>query len=819
MKILTNIHISRALTTLYILFLHITLAQTSAQQEMSIRHFDERDGLKESFVSSAIQDHTGYIWLATHDGLVRYNGSSFKTFKAFSGDNCPLENNRCDYVLEMNDGNFFVRSANNSFIFNPRTETFTQTNTLIKNHGDVILSPAQYSKILAMPEFYGVQKLKVRLIDSQGGIWISSNRGLDRLHTIRPVAQPIKIADKGEEEIRAIHKDHSQRLWICDKNGYVRIYANAQATPLYLTPDGRLQSQRLPFGHLIYCIHEEHDGTLWLGTKPDGIFRMKPTAQGRYAITHFMNSDDRYSLSDNNIYAIRQDPQGRIWIATMEGGLNKVDITADGKVRFLSKFNLMKTYPADARSIHGMCITKDGILVLATNKGIYTADSRKDIDKLRFYHNIRRLNDNTSIPVNDINDVVCTDNGYLTVMTLGGGICYAKPQNLLSEKILFHTIDSRSGTATDVYLTAVKDHNKIWAVGKTALTEFEPATQKQTNYLRSLFVGTIFSEAAPLNNGDGTLLFGTTHGYLQLSTNSIRKSTFVPKIVFSCDSILDIGPDEKSLNIEFSALDYNRNEDIMYAYKIDGLSNNWIFTKENQLHIDNLPAGEYTLHVKSTNGDGVWTDNDTTISINRRPAFNETRLAWMLYGCLLLAIAMIVWYAVKYVIKLKREMSEYQLQTKEQLTYMGNRVKELMLGNSRIIDNTDSKDSPTSDELFCQKAKDYVRDNISEPDITVEDFARHMNVSTSKLFAQCKKLLGFSPNQYIKNVRLNYAMSLLESEANDLNIADIAYRCGFADPRYFSRIFKQANGCTPSEYAARFAGKEATTDGDNPPNL
>ena len=806
----------KTLKILCTLLLLSALMPVWAQQRLHVTHFDERDGLYEPFVSAAIQDHIGYIWLATHDGLVRYDGSRFKTYKAFAGDDCPLVNNRCDYVLELSDGNLYVHSSDRHFIFNRTTETFTETKIPMKNIDDIVLDPALYSSILAMPEFYGMQKFKVRLVDSQGGIWITSNRGLDRLQSVRQTVRPVKIAEKGEEEIRAIHKDRHGSTWICDKNGFVRIYGKG-GTPLrYLTPAGTLQTARQPFGHKVYCMHEEPDGTLWLGTKPDGIFCLKPASEGRYMVTHYENSDDRFSLSDNNIYAIRRDPQGALWVATMDGGLNKVEVTAQGKVRFLNKYNLMKGHPADATILHGLCITKDGILVMPTSKGLYTADSRQDVSKMRFYHNTRRLNDKTSIAVNDINDVVCTDDGYLTVMTLGGGICYAKPQNLLSETIRFSTINSRSGTATDVYLTAVKVHNKVWAVGKTALTEFEPATQKQVNYLRSLFVGTIFSECPPLNSGDGTLVFGTTQGYLPLNINDIRKSNYRPKIVFSCSSHLDLGPDDKTLDIEFSALDYNRNEDIVYAYRIDGMGTDWIYTKENHIHLNNLPAGEYVLHVRSTNGDGIWTDNDTTMTINRRPAFNETRFAWMLYGCLLLIVIVIVVRTVRYVAGLKREMSEYRMQTGEQLSYMGNRVKELMLGNSHIIEHSEDGSAPNPDELFCTRAKDFVRENISKPDISVDDFARHMNVSTSKLFLQCKKLLGYSPNQYIKNVRINYAKSLLEDASTDLNISDIAYRCGFTDPRYFSRTFKQVNGCTPSEYAMRFSRNAVSIDSSDP---
>lgn len=73
-----------------------------------------------------------------------------------------------------------------------------------------------------------------------------------------------------------------------------------------------------------------------------------------------------------------------------------------------------------------------------------------------------------------------------------------------------------------------------------------------------------------------------------------------------------------------------------------------------------------------------------------------------------------------------------------------------------------------------------------------------MGVSRSVLYIKIKQALGITPNNYIQNCRIEKAAQMLKS-GND-NVSNVAYNCGFADPKYFSRCFKKAKGCTPTEY-------------------
>ena len=104
------------------------------------------------------------------------------------------------------------------------------------------------------------------------------------------------------------------------------------------------------------------------------------------------------------------------------------------------------------------------------------------------------------------------------------------------------------------------------------------------------------------------MVFATNQGILKFNMDDIKKSVFIPKIRFACPDTLVVGPDGNSFAVEFAALDYGKNEDIIYRYKMEGLDDTWIYTKDNKIYFSALPPGKYRLVIRSTNSDGVWVD-------------------------------------------------------------------------------------------------------------------------------------------------------------------------------------------------------------------
>lgn len=114
----------------------------------------------------------------------------------------------------------------------------------------------------------------------------------------------------------------------------------------------------------------------------------------------------------------------------------------------------------------------------------------------------------------------------------------------------------------------------------------------------------------------------------------MKKSSYVPPIVFTglkiqgsqlhvaLDDIkeLELNPSERNVTFQFAAIDYVNPDAIEYAYRLQGLEEEWNEAGNNRsATYINLPAGEYQLQIRSSNSDGVWTDNIRTLPIHVYP--------------------------------------------------------------------------------------------------------------------------------------------------------------------------------------------------------
>lgn len=116
-----------------------------------------------------------------------------------------------------------------------------------------------------------------------------------------------------------------------------------------------------------------------------------------------------------------------------------------------------------------------------------------------------------------------------------------------------------------------------------------------------------------------------------------------------------------------------------------------------------------------------------------------------------------------------------------------------------LIEPTPSKIEITSlDEQLIEKAVKYVESNISRSDLSVEELAREMGMSRVHLYKKISALTGKTPIEFIRLLRLKRATQYLAE--SQLTIAEIAYRLGFNNPKYFSKYFKEEFGILPSEY-------------------
>lgn len=102
------------------------------------------------------------------------------------------------------------------------------------------------------------------------------------------------------------------------------------------------------------------------------------------------------------------------------------------------------------------------------------------------------------------------------------------------------------------------------------------------------------------------------------------------------------------------------------------------------------------------------------------------------------------------------------------------------------------------DEQLIEKAVKYVDENMGRSGLSVEELASHLGMSRVHLFKRLKQLTGKSPIEFIRILRLKRAAQYLRE--SQLNVQQIAYKCGFSNPKHFAKYFKEEFGVTPSVY-------------------
>ena len=102
------------------------------------------------------------------------------------------------------------------------------------------------------------------------------------------------------------------------------------------------------------------------------------------------------------------------------------------------------------------------------------------------------------------------------------------------------------------------------------------------------------------------------------------------------------------------------------------------------------------------------------------------------------------------------------------------------------------------DDGFMKRLMNYIEENIGNSDASPEDMADATATSRSSLNRKVHRLVGMTPMEFMREARMRKACQLLQE--GHMAVNDIAYACGFSDPKYFSKCFKQATGQTPTQY-------------------
>lgn len=127
-------------------------------------------------------------------------------------------------------------------------------------------------------------------------------------------------------------------------------------------------------------------------------------------------------------------------------------------------------------------------------------------------------------------------------------------------------------------------------------------------------------------------------------------------------------------------------------------------------------------------------------------------------------------------------------------------IKSRYRGNQFILSPQEATFS-NADEQFMIKLNEMIDQNLSQPDLDVKFLTAQMAMSRTSLYNKVKELTGMGANDYINRRRIDKAIILLTQ--SDMSITEISEQVGFTYQRYFSTLFKEMKGMTPSQFRAQ----------------
>lgn len=368
-------HVRRIFLLILLSFLcpSFLLAQKA---NLKFDHITPRDGLSHNVVFAIHQDHKGFMWFATQDGLNLYDGYTFRTYQHDPLDASTIPESDIRAIYEDRNGILWLGSWGGGLIrLVPSTRDFEQFKhdplnptsigdnwiTAVVGNGDGTLwigtqsgglshyDPASgkfttYRHDPDNPNSLSDNHVGALCLDRQGQLWIGTDQGLDRLNLksmqfTHYTHDRRKSSSLSHNEVRALFIDKDDILWIGTANGLNQFLPESGTFARFLEKKPDTESSR---EYLINTITQHKDGDLWIGSY-GGLTRFFDR-KSKLFLHYPHNPNDYYSLSHDDVQALLVDHSENLWIATAGGGLNKVDL----KPR---KFHHFKQEPATENTL------------------------------------------------------------------------------------------------------------------------------------------------------------------------------------------------------------------------------------------------------------------------------------------------------------------------------------------------------------------------------------------------------------------------------------------------------------------------------------
>ena len=527
----------------------------------------------------------------------------------------------------------------------------------------------------------------------------------------------------------------------------------------------------------VNAIFEDETGTLWVGTVEGGLNRKESDSA---VFSHYTTEAPAY-LTHNSVSCFAMDDMGRLWVGTWGGGFGWIDKNSKNK-RF---HHIVSSDYEDASSgfVGTLCYDSlNQIIWVGTGRSLYTYDLKTDkikrpfinvdlggidgctgyliengthlwigmtkglcrIDLRTYNHNLKyqlweyKLDTPESKLTERVTDIIQARDGTIWVSSNGYGV-YRSSLNG-EGNYSFKAYTTKDGLASNTVRGLEEDNEgRIWITTTNGLSCLDPETEFFNNYTRKDgLLSNQFYWNATGKSKDGNLYLGSINGLSVVNPSvNIESSKSIP-IKFThirvADQEVKIVSDElqmherdKSLIIEFAALDFNASNLSAYSYRLKGFDNKWKKVSANHrlATYTNLHAGNYVFELRYA-PDGTQNLDDTAcIHIHVDPYFYKTLWFNLL---VLLFVAVAIYMFISWRIKsfkdqqrlLHDKVEERTRELKEQKQVLEIRTNELYSQNALL--------KQQNDKIMLQKEQIVEMSNKVQ-ELTVDKLAFFTNIT------------------------------------------------------------------------------------------
>lgn len=427
---------------------------------LQLRYLTPDEGLSSSLVLSFLQDHKGYMWIGTYNGLNRYDGKNIKVYKHDISDPSSLQCDNIRVIYEDSNNNLFIGTNCGMSYYDPHRDNFINFMT------------TESSPLFGLGEsVYSISS------DGNGNMWISTDSGLIHFNpenqTVTTFAHdPTNPNSLRNNLVQNAFTDSKNRTWVSTQGGLELFHPETQ-TFEHITSGANPGNNN--FENTFLQIVEDQQGNIWFGSF-DGLFCLESSStENDNLICYRNNPNDPTSISGNHLTSIYVDHENNLWIGAENDGLYLFNREKKSFVQF--RTDDYDTKSLNNESIQAITMDNSGNLWVGTYGGGVNI-SPKNSEAILHYKNIKGAK--RSLSNNIVSAIYEDSKGQIWIGTDGGGL---NRFNKITKRFTKFNKDN-SGFSSDAILSIEEDENhNLWmGTWNGGIIKFNPESGISTNY-------------------------------------------------------------------------------------------------------------------------------------------------------------------------------------------------------------------------------------------------------------------------------------------------------------------------------------------------